>query len=97
MQTDNRILDDMARMTMGAASLCGAAREEARARMRQRAESLLARMDLVRREEFEVVRDMAVLARRENERLEQRIAELEAGRGAPRKRRKADRGRSDAP
>jgi BMFP domain-containing protein YqiC len=35
-------------------------------------------MDVVRREEFEAVRDMAILAREENERLAQRITELEA-------------------
>ena len=33
---------------------------------------------VVRREEFEAVREMAILARNENERLAARIAELEA-------------------
>ena len=46
-------------------------------------------MDLVRREEFNVVRDMAALARQENERLAARVAELEGalagGKAAPKK------------
>ena len=77
MQTDNRILDDMTRVFAGALGVAGGARSEMCHRMRQRAELLLQRMDLVRREEFDVVRDMAILAREENERLEQRIEELE--------------------
>ena len=35
-------------------------------------------MDVVGREEFEAVRDMAALAREENEKLAKRIADLEA-------------------
>ncbi len=77
MQTDNRILDDMARVFAGALSVAGGARAGMRHRMRQHAELLLQRVDLVRREEFDVIRDMAILAREENERLERRIEELE--------------------
>ena len=87
MQTDNRFLDDMARMMAGAMSTADGMREEVEARLRQQAEAFFARMDLVRREEFEVVRDMAALARRENERLAGRVAELEAAlAGAPAKK-----------
>ena len=78
MQTDNRVLDDMARVFAGALGVAGGAREEMRHRVRQRAELLLRRMDLVRREEFDVVRDMAILAREENEALKQRIEKLES-------------------
>ena len=45
---------------------------------RTQIERLLAGMDMVRREEFEAVRDMAILARDENEKLAARIAQLEA-------------------
>ncbi len=70
----------------GVAAVLAGARQELETRLRQRLEALLASMDLVRREEFEVVRDMAVLARQENERLQARIAALEAGgQGAGRK------------
>ena len=78
MRTDNRFLDDMARAMAGAMSVAAGARNEVEARMRQRAEAFLVRMDLVRREEFEIVRDMATLARRENEHLAARVAELES-------------------
>lgn len=69
---------DMAGTLAGAASALAGARRELEARLRQRAEALLAGVDLVRREEFEAVRDMAVLARQENERLQARIEALEA-------------------
>jgi len=46
--------------------------------MRQRLERLVADMDFVPREEFEVAKAMASKARSENERLEARLAELEA-------------------
>ena len=46
--------------------------------MRQRLERLVADMDFVPREEFDAVKAMAAKARGENERLEARIAELEA-------------------
>jgi BMFP domain-containing protein YqiC len=46
--------------------------------LRNQAEKFLRDMDLVKREEFEVVKDMARLAREENEALKARIAALEA-------------------
>lgn len=69
---------DMAGTIAGAASALAGARRELETRLRQRAEALLAGVDLVRREEFEAVREMAVLARQENERLQARIEALEA-------------------
>ena len=79
MQTENKFFDDLTRMMSGAMSAAGGVREEAEARLRQHFEAMFSRMDLVRREEFNVVRDMAALARQENERLSARIAELEKG------------------
>jgi BMFP domain-containing protein YqiC len=78
MQSENKFFDDLTRMMSGAMSAAGGMREEAEARLRQHFEAMFARMDLVRREEFNVVRDMAALARQENERLAARVAELEA-------------------
>lgn len=77
MQTEKKFFDDLARMMSGAMTAAGGVREEAEARLRQHFEAMFARMDLVRREEFNVVRDMAALARQENERLAARLAELE--------------------
>jgi len=46
--------------------------------MRAQSERILREMDVVQREEFEAVKAMAEKARAENERLEARIAALEA-------------------
>ena len=78
MQTDNRLLDDLARMASGAVGALTGVRAEIEARVRDQLERILARMDLVTREEFEAVRAMAAKARAEQERLEAQIAILEA-------------------
>lgn len=75
--TRNPILDDMARLMTDAAGLAQGVRREAETVMRTQLERLLSTMDVVTREEFEAVRDMAILAREENERLEAKIAALE--------------------
>jgi BMFP domain-containing protein YqiC len=77
-QTHNRILDDMARLMTDAAGLAQGVKREAETVMRTQLERLLSTMDVVTREEFEAVRDMAILAREENDRLQARIAALEA-------------------
>ena len=53
-------------------------RREAETIARTQLDRLLSTMDVVSREEFEAVRDMVLLAREENDRLEARIAALEA-------------------
>lgn len=82
MQTGNRLFDDLARMAGGALSTLGALREEIEARVKERVERLAVDLDLVTREEFEAVREMAVKAREEQERLAARVAELEERLGA---------------
>lgn len=77
-QTRNPILDDMARLMTDAAGLAQGVKREAETVMRTQMERLLSTMDVVTREEFEAVRDMAIIAREENERLQARIAALEA-------------------
>ncbi len=76
-QTRNPILDDMARLMTDAAGLAQGVRREAETVMRTQLERLMSTMDVVTREEFEAVREMAILAREENERLEAKIAALE--------------------
>jgi BMFP domain-containing protein YqiC len=73
-----RILDDLARLVTDAAGVAQGVRREAETLARAQLDRLTASMDLVSREEFEVVRDMAALARDENETLQKRIAALEA-------------------
>lgn len=78
MQTDNPLLDGLARIFTDAAGAAQSVRAEMDTFMRQRLERLVADMDFVPREEFEAVKAMASKARTENERLEARIAALEA-------------------
>jgi BMFP domain-containing protein YqiC len=77
-QTNNRLFDELAKMMTDAAGAAQGLRQEAEAVMRSQAERLLADMDVVRRDEFEVVKAMAEKACEENERLEARIDALEA-------------------
>ena len=78
MQTDNPILDGLARMFTDAAGAAQSVKTEADTFVRHRLEKIVADMDFVPREEFEAVRAMAQKAREENEVLEKRLAVLEA-------------------
>jgi BMFP domain-containing protein YqiC len=73
-----RILDDLARLVTDAAGVAQGVRREAETLARAQLDRLISSMDLVSREEFEAVRDMAARAREENEALEKRIVALEA-------------------
>ncbi len=99
MQTQNRLLDDLARVAAGALGALTGVREEIEARLKEQFQTILDRMNLVRREEFEVVQAMAAKARAEQERLAERVAVLEAQLGGdrPAKRAKAGAGRKQAP
>jgi len=74
----NRILDELAKLMTDAAGAAQGVRREVETAFRGQAERILNTMDVVQREEFEVVRDMAVKAREENARLTARIEALEA-------------------
>jgi BMFP domain-containing protein YqiC len=78
MPFDTKILDDLMRVAGGAFETVAGVRDEARARMRDRFERVLAEMDMVTREEFEVVRAMIAEARTVEESLAARVAALEA-------------------
>lgn len=78
MQTQNPFFDDIARMAGGALGALSGLRAEMEALVRQQMERFMAGTDMVPREEFEVVRDMAIKAREEQEALAKRVAELEA-------------------
>jgi BMFP domain-containing protein YqiC len=73
-----RIFDEIARLMTDAASVAQGVRREAETVFRTQMERFVADMDLVKREEFDVVREMASKARAENEALAARVAELEA-------------------
>ncbi|MFC7396971.1 accessory factor UbiK family protein [Chelatococcus sp. GCM10030263] len=77
-QTTGRLFDDVARLFSDAAGMAEGARREAETILRAQIERLLRGMDVVTREEFEAVRQMAILAREENDRLKARLDTLEA-------------------
>ena len=78
MQTENRFLDELAKLMLNAAGAAQGVKSEIDMAVRQRLERWLESMNLVPREEFDAVRAMAAEARQENLRLESRIAALEA-------------------
>ncbi len=81
MQTQNRLLDDLARVATSALGVAAGMREELEARLRDQFERILSGMDLVTREEFDAVKAMAAKARAEQEDVAARLAALEAERG----------------
>jgi BMFP domain-containing protein YqiC len=77
-QTRGPIFDDLARLMTDAAGMAQGVKREVDTVVKTQLERLLSSMDVVTREEFEAVRDMAVLAREENDKLARKIADLEA-------------------
>lgn len=65
MQTRNPLLDEFAKLTTGAMGLAQAAGEEAKAAWRAQADRFVAEMDLVRRDEFDVLKDEIAALRTE--------------------------------
>ena len=77
-QTSNRLFDELARLMTDAANVAQGVRREASTAFRSQADRLITDLDLVRREDFDAVKEMASRARAENERLAERVASLEA-------------------
>ncbi|MCB1451411.1 MAG: accessory factor UbiK family protein [Nitratireductor sp.] len=81
-QGQNRIFDEFAKLMTDAAGAAQGVKREVETAFRSQAERFMADMDLVKRDEFEAVREMAANARAENELLKKRIEALEAQIGA---------------
>jgi len=77
-QTNNRFLDELAKLMTDAAGAAQGMRRDFETMVRSQGERMLREMDVVQREEFEAVKAMAVKAREENEQLAARVAALEA-------------------
>lgn len=77
-QTRGPIFDDLARLMTDAAGMAQGVKREVDTVVKTQLERLLSSMDVVTREEFEAVRDMAILAREENDKLAKQIADLQA-------------------
>ncbi|AKH99428.1 hypothetical protein IMCC20628_00704 [Hoeflea sp. IMCC20628] len=73
----NKLLDELAKLMTDAAGAAQGVRREVETGMRSQLERLLNSMDLVKREEFEAVRDMAIKAREENDALSARLDAME--------------------
>ncbi len=76
--TNNRLFDEFAKLMTDAAGVAQGVRDEAETAIRAQLERFMGDMDLVTRDEFEAVKEMAVAARDENDRLAARLAALEA-------------------
>ena len=83
MQTENRFIDDIVKMMNGAAGTLAGVGREAESSARIRAREWIGGLDFVSRDEFEVVKAMAVAARDENDALRARIDALEAKAPSP--------------
>ena len=77
-QTTNKLFDDFAKLMTDAAGAAEGVRRETEALMRAQADKFLRDMNVVTREDFEAVREMAQKARQENDALAARVAVLEA-------------------
>ncbi|MEH6246577.1 accessory factor UbiK family protein, partial [Salmonella enterica subsp. enterica serovar Mbandaka] len=78
MQADNKLFDDFAKGMNGLAGTVAGMGREAEASARSRAREWIGGLDFVSREEFEVVKAMAVAARGEADALKARLDALEA-------------------
>ncbi len=86
MNAPNRLLDEVARLVTDAAGAAQGVRREVETVVKTQMQRILADMDVVTREEFEAVREMAIMAREENDRLADRLAVLEAAASAKAKK-----------
>ena len=76
-QTSNRFFDEMARLMNDAAGVAQGVRREFDTLVHSQIERVLREFNVVQREEFEAVKEMARLAREENEALKARLDALE--------------------
>jgi BMFP domain-containing protein YqiC len=77
MQTRSRVFDDLAKVAGGAVSTLTGLKAEIEVLVRQQIERLLIDADMVPRDEFDAVKEMAANARSAQEALEKRVLDLE--------------------
>ena len=78
MQGPNRLFDDLSKLMTNAMGVAQGAKSEAENAFNSWIDRWLAERNLVTREEFDAVRDMAIKARTENAELKARLDALEA-------------------
>ena len=69
MQTQNPILDEIAKLTTAAMGLAQAAGDEAKAALRSQTDRLVAELDLVRRDDYDALKAEVAALRKEVESL----------------------------
>lgn len=77
MQTRSRIFDDLAKVAGGAVSTLTGLKAEIEVLIRQQIERFLLDADMVPRDEFDAVKELAANARSGQEALEKRVLDLE--------------------
>lgn len=77
MQTENRLFDDLAKIVNGAAGTIAGMARETESATREKLKEWIGGMDFVSRDEFEVVKAMALAAREEADQLKARLDALE--------------------
>ena len=78
MTANNRFFDDLSKLMTNAMGVAQGAKDEAQTAFNGWIDRWLAERNLVTREEFDAVRDMAIKARTENAELKARLDALEA-------------------
>ena len=76
--TSSRFFDELAKLLSNAAGAAQGVRREIDTLVQGQVERVLNNLDMVKREDFEVVKAMAQKAREENDILAKRLAQLEA-------------------
>ena len=77
MQTRSRIFDDLAKVAGGAVSTLTGLKAEIEVLIRQQIERILVDADMVPRDEFDAIKELAANARSGQEALEKRVRDLE--------------------
>ncbi|MEL6505838.1 MAG: accessory factor UbiK family protein [Pseudomonadota bacterium] len=74
----SRLFDELAKLATDAAGVAQGARREVETVFKSQAERFMDQMDLVQRDEFEAVKEMASRARMENQALREELDALKA-------------------
>jgi len=77
MQSRSKPMDDLANLVTNAVGAVKGVGDEVKAMGRSQAERLIADMDLVGRDEFEVLKTLVLKTQDENEKLKKKVASLE--------------------
>ncbi len=77
MQSKSKPMDDLANLVTNAVGAVKGVGDEVKAMGRSQAERLIADMDLIGRDEFEVLKTLVLKSQDENEKLKKKVASLE--------------------